>query len=98
MNSLYFKEISIEPLEIDVTAVWNGPIFVEGFDPFWIFVQGIFDLHGNGPKGRKKFQDRSRISQRASKGKKTIAQGIFTPCQKGKKKRTQGIFTPSGIQ
>ena len=59
--------------------MWNGPIFVEGLDTFRIFVQGIIDLYGNGPKGEKKFLDRSRISQRASKGKQTIAQGIFTP-------------------
>ena len=90
--------------------MWNGPIFVEGFDPFWIFVQGIIDLYGNGLKGRKKFPDHSRISQRASKGKQTIAQGIFTPfgvqclvilqgfAQRARKKRTKGIFTPSGIQ
>ena len=90
--------------------VWNGPFFVEGFETFRIFVQGINDLYDNGPKGRKKFKDRSRIFQRASNGKKTIAQGIFTPfgvqckvflqgfAQRARKRRTQGIFTPSGIQ
>ena len=78
--------------------------------PFQIFVQGIIDLYGNGPEGRKKFLDHSRISQRASKGKQTIAKGIFTPfgvqckvilqgfAQKARKKRTLGISTPSGIQ
>ena len=91
-------------------SVWNGHIFVEGFDTFWIFVEGFIAIYVNGPMGRKKFQDRSRIFQRASKGKKTIAQGIFTPfgvqckvflqgfAQRARKKRTQGIFTPSGIQ
>jgi hypothetical protein len=57
--------------------VWNSPIFVKGLATFQIFVQGIIGLYGNGLKGRKKNHDRSRISQRASKGKQKRAPNIF---------------------
>ena len=81
-------------------SVWNRPIFVEDFDTFRIFVQGIIALYGKNSGPFKDFP----------KGKQTISQGIFTPfgvqckvflqgfAQRARKKRTQGIFTPSGIQ
>ena len=50
-------------------SVWNRPIFVEDFDTFRIFVQGIIALYGKNSGPFKDFP----------KGKQTISQGSFTP-------------------